>query len=118
MGCLLQIFAIYIVMEYLKSLGKVLYVDFLDYEKAFDFIDRAKIIEHLKEKGAGARFTRAVASMYEETSYVPKLGNRTGEALTAKHGVTQGTSTSLFSFEVEDMSQSIQVESLMREHNL
>ena len=120
MGCLLQIFAIYIVMEYLKSLGKVLYVGFLDYEKAFDFINRAKIIEHLKEKGAGARFTRAVASMYEETSYVPKLGNRIGESITAKHGVTQGrqTSTSLFSFEVQDMSRSIQVESLLREHNL
>ena len=120
MGCLLQIFAIYIVMEYLKSLGKTLYVGFLDYEKAFDFINRAKIIEHLKEKGAGARFTKAVASMYEETSYIPKLGNRIGEAITAKHGVTQGrqTSTSLFSFEVQDMGNSIQVASLLREHNL
>ena len=107
-------------MEYLKSLGKTLYVGFLDYEKAFDFINRAKIIEHLKEKGAGPRFTRAVASMYEETSYVPKLGNRIGEAITAKHGVTQGrqTSTSLFSFEVQNMGKSIQVESLLREHNL
>ena len=120
MGCLLQIFAIYIVMEYLKSLGKTLYVGFLDYEKAFDFINRAKIIEHLKEKGAGARFTKAVASMYEETSYIPKLGNRIGEAITAKHGVTQGrqTSTSLFSFEVQDMGKSIQVASLLEEHNL
>ena len=120
MGCLLQIFAIYIVMEYLKSLNKTLYVGFLDYEKAFDFINRAKIIEHLKEKGAGARFTKAVASMYEETSYIPKLGNKIGEAITAKHGVTQGrqTSTSLFSFEVQDMGKSIQVASLLREHNL
>ena len=120
MGCLLQIFAIYIVMEYLKSLGKTLYVGFLDYEKAFDFINRAKIIEHLIEKGAGARFTRAVASMYEKTSYIPKLGNRIGESITAKHGVTQGrqTSTSLFSFEVQDMAKSIQVASLLKQHNL
>ena len=120
MGCMLQIFAIYIVMEYLKSLGKTLYVGFLDYEKAFDFINRAKIIQHLREKGAGAKFTKAVASMYEETSYIPKLGNRIGEAITAKHGVTQGrqTSTSLFSFEVQDMGKSIQVASLLREHNL
>ena len=74
----------------------------------------------MKERGAGARFTKAVASMYEETSYIPKLGNRIGEAITAKHGVTQGrqTSTSLFSFEVQDMGKSIQVGSLLRKHNL
>ena len=65
-------------MEYLKSIGKSLYIGFLDYEKAFDFISRGKLIEHLKEKGAGSKFVRAVASMYEETSYVPKLKNRIG----------------------------------------
>ena len=93
----------------------------LDYEKAFDFVNRAHIINHLKEKGAGARFIRNVASMYEETSYIPKLGNKIGESIVAKHGVTQGrqTSTSFFSFEVQDMAKSISAPgSIMNKHNV
>jgi hypothetical protein len=45
--------------------------------------------------------------MYGETHYVPKVCNKIGKAIVAKHGVTQGrqSSTSLFSFEVHEMSQ-------------
>ena len=120
-GCLFQIFAIYIVMEMLKAVGKSVYVGFIDYEKAFDFVNRANIIKHMKEKGAGAKFTKAVASMYNETFYVPKLCNRIGEEILAKHGVTQGrqTSTSFFSFEVQDMAKCITVpESCINDFNL
>ena len=108
-GCLLQIFSIYIVMEYVNSIGLSLYVGFLDYEKAFDFVNRANIINHLKENEAGATFVKAVASMYRETSYIPRIGNRIGEAIVAKHGVTQGRQTSslFFSFEVHDLAKSI-----------
>ena len=63
-GCPLQIFSIYIIMEYLKSIGKSLYIGFMDYEKAFDFVNRAHILNHLQEKGAGAKFVKAIASMY------------------------------------------------------
>ena len=120
-GCVLQIFSIYVMMEYMESIGKKLFVGFLDYEKAFDFVSRGNLIKHLQEKGAGAKFTRAIASMYEVTSYVPKLGNRAGDEILAKHGVTQGrqTSTSLFSFEVQDMGKSINVpESIINDTNL
>ena len=54
-------FSIYVVMEFLKSIGKCLYIGFLDYEKAFVFINRANIIKHLKEKGAGSKFVHAIA---------------------------------------------------------
>ena len=66
-GCVFQIFAMYVVMEFLKTIGKNLYIGFIDYEKAFDYINRANIIENLMRKGAGARFVKAVASMYEVT---------------------------------------------------
>ena len=120
-GCLIQIFAIYVAMEFLNSIGKSLYIGFLDYEKAFDFINRANLIEHLKEKGAGSKFVRAVASMYKETSYIPKICNRMGKSIIAKHGVTQGrqTSTSFFSFEVQDMTKSVNVPaSILNKNNL
>ena len=64
-GCIFQIFAVYVVMEYLKSIDKCLYVCFLDYEKAFDYVNRANIINHLKRKGAGAKYVKAIASMYK-----------------------------------------------------
>ena len=110
-GCLFQIFSRYVVMEFLRSVGKCLYIGFLDFEKAFDFLNRANIIEHLKEKGGGSKFIKAVASMYEETFYFPILYNRMGKVISAKHGVTQGrqTSTSFFSFEVREMPNSINV---------
>ena len=110
-GCILQIFVIYIIMDYLKSLGEYLYVGFLDYEKAFDFVNRANIIKHLREKGAGSRYVKAIANMYEETSYIPKICNKIGNAIVAKHGVTQGrqTSTSFFSFEVQDMPKNVDI---------
>ena len=110
-GCILQIFAIYVVMEFVRSIGKSLYIGFLDYEKAFDFINWKNIVSHLMERGAGARFTRAIANMYEETSYIPKVCNRIGDAIVAKHGVTQGrqSSTSLFSFEVKELAKNVDV---------
>ena len=120
-GCLIQIFAIYVIMELLKSIGKCLYIGFLDYEKAFDFINRANLVQHLRKYGAGAKFVKAVASMYEETNYVPKLCNRMGEAIVAKHGVTQGrqSSTSFFSFEVSDLKKSISApKSILNDSNL
>ena len=50
-------------------------------------------------KGTGSRFTKLIASIYEETSYIPKISNiRVGNVIQAKHAVTQGrqTLTSLF----------------------
>ena len=76
-------------MEYLKTISKSLYIGFLDYEKAFDFINRANIIKHLTEKGAGSRFTKAIASMYDETSYIPKVCNRIADEIVAITGRTE-----------------------------
>lgn len=50
-GCLLQIFSIYVIIEFFNSIGKHLYKGFLDHEKAFDFVNRAHIIQHLINKG-------------------------------------------------------------------
>ena len=73
------------------------------------------------DKGAGSKFTKAVASMYEQTSYIPKLCNKMGESILAKHGVTQGrqTSTSFFRFEVQDMGKNINIpNSIINDYNV
>ena len=106
MGCLLQIFVIYLLMELANSTGKDLFVAFMDYEKAFDFLNRKRLMDKLCQKNAGKRFIQAIHSMYQTTSYVPKLSNtRLGEKITTEHGVTQGkeSSANLYSFYVSDM---------------
>ena len=52
-GCILQIFAIYVVMEFVRSIGKSLYIGFLDYEKTFDSIDFSFILSTLEIFGFG-----------------------------------------------------------------
>ena len=106
MGCLLQIFVIYLLMELAKVKGYEIFVAFMDYEKAFDFLNRKRLMEKLCQKKAGKRFVQAVHNMYQTTAYVPKLSNtRLGEKIGTDHGVTQGkeSSANLYSFYVSDM---------------
>ena len=106
MGCLLQIFVIYLLMELGNATGKDLYVAFMDYEKAFDYLNRKRLMDKLCQKNAGKRFVNAIHNMYQTTAYVPKLSStRLGERITTEHGVTQGkeSSANLYSFYVSDM---------------
>ena len=107
MGCLLQIFVIYLLMELARSRGCEIYVAFMDYEKAFDYLNRKRLMEKLCLQGAGSRFVQAIHSMYQRTAYIPKVSNtRLGEQILTEHGVTQGkeSSANLYSFYVSDMA--------------
>ena len=106
MGCLLQIFVIYLLMELSKVTGNEIYVAFMDYEKAFDFLNRKHLMDKLVQKNVGKRFVKAIHSMYQTTAYVPKISNtQLGDRITTDHGVTQGkeSSANLYSFYVSDM---------------
>ncbi len=109
-GCLLQIFTIYLMIELANHNNKTIFIGFMDYEKAFDFTNRADIVAELMEKDAGAKFTRSIANMYDETFYTPKINNKKfGKSITSKHGVTQGrkTSSNFFSFTMSEMHKAI-----------
>ena len=68
-GCLFQIFILVLSIHHAKQNKLNLIIGFMDYEKAFDYANRAEIISKLIEKGCGKRFTEAVAKMYKSTSY-------------------------------------------------
>ena len=111
-GCLVQIFSIYLLMELAKSLNETIFIGFIDYEKAFDFVNRCDVVRDLIAEGAGCKFVRAVANMYKNTYYVPKVTERTtGEPIRARHGVTQGrkSSTSIFTFVMRNIPRSIKL---------
>ena len=122
MGCLIQIFALYLLMELARSKGETLFIGFIDYEKAFDFVNRYDIVDDLMNEKAGSTFTKAVANMYEKTYYVPKISpTRKGEAIESVHGVTQGRklSTSLFSFAIRNIPKAVKLpESFLAGHHV
>ena len=109
-GCMVQILAIYLPIELANSCNETIFI--VDYEKAFDFTNRAEIVKDLMQCNAGATFTKSVSNMYQSTYYVPKVtAQRTGKPILAKHGVTQGrkSSTSLFSFAIRDIPKAVSV---------
>ena len=61
------------------------------YEKALDFANRATIIKDMMKHNMGDKFVRAVADMYEENFYVPRIDrSMLGEPIQTFYGVTQG----------------------------
>ena len=101
-------------IELAREKKETIFIGFIDYEKAFDFVNRCDIVKDLMNDKAGSTFTKAIASMYEKTHYVPKIsGNRSGEPIESVHGVTQGrkSSTSLFSYTMRNIPKSIKLPS-------
>ena len=106
-GCLLQIFLLMILIVYAREKKKELFVGFLDFEKAYDYVNRAEVVRDMMKKGCGKFLTRAVAKMFPKSTYYPKLdGHSVGEGIETEHGVTQGrrSSGSIFTFYVSDMN--------------
>ena len=109
-GCPLQIFMLFLLIDYCDEKKKNLFIGFLDYEKAFDYVNRAGVISKMMQDGCGAAFTRAVAGMFSTSTYYPKSNrNRLSEGISTDYGVTQGrrSSGSVFSYYVSDMPKAV-----------
>ena len=101
----LPLFSIFLLLHYSNQENKDLCIGFMDYEKAFDFANRAKIVLKLIDKGCGRTFTEAVSKMFHSTTYIPSTNNKLCEEITTQYGVAQGRNSSpdLYSFSVSDM---------------
>ena len=109
-GCLFQIFMLFLIIDYSAENKKNLFIGFLDYEKAFDYVNRAGIISKLMEDSCGGAFTKAIAGMLSTSTYYPKSNkNRLSEGISTDYGVTQGrrSSGSLFGYYVSDMPRAV-----------
>ena len=105
-GCPLPLFSIFLLLHYAVKNGKDFCIGFMDYEKAFDYANRAKIVSKLMDRGCGRVFTDAIAKMFHSTTYIPSTNNRLCEAITTSYGVAQGRNSSpdIYSFSVSDMA--------------
>ena len=100
----------FLIIDYSAENKKNLFIGFLDYEKAYDYVNRAGIVSKLMQDGCGSAFTKAIAGMFSTSTYYPKSNkNRLSEGISTDYGVTQGrrSSGSLFSFYVSDMPRAV-----------
>ena len=122
-GCPLPLFSIFLLHHYAVQNGKEFCIGFMDYEKAFDYANRAKIVSKLMDKGCGRVFTDAIAKMFHSTTYIPSTNNKLCEAITTSYGVAQGRNSSpnIYSFSVSDMAsctKSLETKDFVDPHNL
>ena len=100
-GCLLPIFILVILINFCKDNGRNLFVGFLDFEKAFEYVNRAKLIKDLMNKGCGKAYVRALSVMNTESFYTPKISKNMSVL------VPFIVWRNLFSFSVSDMPISL-----------
>ena len=123
-GCIIQIFTLLLIIDIAKKCKKELYIGLIDYEKAFDFMNRYLLVKMLMDQGIGRGFITNLYNSYKETKYVIKASNsQLGNEMDTNVGLTQGkgSSANLFSFFISDMHEcmdSINTSDFMDPHNL
>ncbi len=94
-GCQEQILILRLLIDYAQKTKQTLYILFVDYKKAYDKVNRNKLLHMLTEAGCGSKFLRAIGESLKDSMNV--IG---AEIFQSSEGVRQGgtTSCSLFTF--------------------
>jgi hypothetical protein len=103
-GCAEQITTLRLLIDYTRHTKKSLYILFIDFEKAYDKVDRQLLVNMLAKAGCGKVFLTALTRSLSNTM------NSIGETIfQSVSGVRQGgpTSCSLFTFYVDIINNSL-----------
>ena len=84
-GCEEQVLIVRLLVDIARKSGRTLYMAFIDYQKAYDKLDRLKLLRLLDAKGCGNRFLKAIKESLR--SSVSVIGSST---FCANMGVKQG----------------------------
>jgi hypothetical protein len=87
-GCEEQILSVRLLIDIARKTKDTLYIAFIDYQKAYDKINRTKLIERLDTMGCGTTFLMA---LQQSMSSIGIIG---GKEFQTSSGVKQGGSTS------------------------
>ena len=103
-SCEEQILVIRLLIDVARKLCLMLYIGFVDYCKAYDTVNRNKLLKMLAAAGCGKKFLHAVANSLRNTS--SKIGE---SQFTSSRGVRQGgpNSCSMFTFYVDCIIKAI-----------
>ena len=94
-----------IVEKTIKRNKKRLFCVFVDFKKAYDLVDREKLLKKLQRLGVNGIFFRNIVAMYENTEYSIKLSNGILKPIRSKLGLRQGCPMSplLFNIYIDDI---------------
>ena len=104
-----NVFTLYGIIDILLSKHKRLYCGFLDYEKAFDKIDRAFLWHKILEENINGKIINVIKNMYASAKSCVMVNNDISELFDVGVGVRQGENLSplLFSLFLNDMNISL-----------
>ena len=85
---------------------KQLFVAFIDFKKAYDTVDRNKLLMALHQSGIQGKFLSNLEAMYRKVQYSIKLNSGVLPPITSNLGLKQGCPLSplLFNFYINDIS--------------
>ncbi len=103
-SCAEQLLTLRLLIDVARKRKLTLYISFIDYVKAYDRVNRSKLLQMLADKGCGNKFLQAIGKSMEHTHSV--IGS---EQFESTMGVRQGgsTSCSLFTFYINCTIESI-----------
>jgi hypothetical protein len=105
-----HIYAINTLIEMYLSKGKRLYCVFVDYQKAFDLIDRSKLWQKILAIGVNGKVFKIIQNMYNNArSSIKHESVKSQESFKCNIGVRQGENLSplLFSLYLNDFEDSL-----------
>ena len=100
------LFVLHGLIEMLIAKGMKLYCCFIDYEKAYDYLDRAAIWTKLLKTGISSKSIRMFQNMYSKMKLAVR-GDNSQRFFSSRCGLLQGESTSplFFSLFVNDLDE-------------
>ena len=97
-SCTDQIATLRIILEQSQEWNSSLYINFLDYEKAFDSVDRGSLWKLLRHFGVPEKITKIIKNTYEGLTCRVIHKNQLTDAFDIRTGVRQGCLLSPFLF--------------------
>ena len=97
-----------IIEKYVKKGNRKLYVAFIDFQKAYDTVDRDLLLQRLQTLGINGLFLKNITAMYQTTKYAIKLSNGYLTPIDSNLGLKQGCPLSpmLFNLYIDDIGDS------------
>ena len=95
-----HIFALQILANYYKDTGKQLYCAFVDYSKAFDFVDRTYLWQKLLNSNVNGKILNVIRNMYKNAKSHVSVKNILSDSFPCQVGVRQGENLSPLLFAI------------------
>ena len=84
------VFVLDTIISYQQAMRKPVYLCFVDFTKAFDYINRNALYYKLMHQNIGDKMLKIIISMYDKAKARVNQGGNTGGSIDSKCGVLQG----------------------------